>query len=133
MWPFGRKRGDRLAAGASEDGRGGGPTEVRVQVVVASPNDVTSPVTGMKAAFFRIAVLEREAIVVNGGMGPPEEAADLFREIGALMLGDQLVFRDDDGTEVTILARRARLGFAAVQHGGTPLSRVPPELQPILQ
>lgn len=128
MWPFGKKRPNRLASG----GPGGAPTEVRVEVVVASPNDVTSQLTGMRAALFLVSLLERRAVYRQGGAGGNEEIADAYVELGTIMWGDTLVLRDDDGTEVTVVARRAFVGFATPHHGGTPLGKVPPELAPMM-
>jgi len=128
MWPFGKKRPNRLAS----VGPGAGPSEVRVEVVVASPNDVASQLTGLRASLFLVTLLERRAVYRQGGGGGNEEIADTYVELGTIMWGDTLVLRDDDGTEVTVVARRAFVGFATPQHGGTPLAKVPPELAPMM-
>ncbi|MBS2014382.1 MAG: hypothetical protein JST00_15955 [Deltaproteobacteria bacterium] len=129
MWPFGKKKPNRLAAVSASDG----PTLVKVEVVVASPNALESQLTGMTAAMFHVALLERRAFHRGGGVGSPEEIGDTYEELGVVMWGDTLVLRDDDGAEVTVLARRARIGLATPQLSGTPLGRVPPELAPIMK
>lgn len=128
MWPFGKKRATRLASSAPS----GAPTEVRVEVVVASPNDVTSELTGLRAALFLVTLVERRPVYRESGAGSADEVADTYVELGSIMWGDTLVLRDDDGTEVTVAARRAFIGFATPHHGGTPLARVPPALAPMM-
>lgn len=128
MWPFGKKKANRLASSAPS----GAPTEVRVEVTVASPNDVTSELTGLRAALFLVTLVERRPIYRESGAGSADEVADAYVELGSVMWGDTLLLRDDDGTEVTVVARRAFVGFATPHHGGTPLARVPPELAPMM-
>ena len=94
MWPFGKKRATRLASSAPS----GAPTEVRVEVVVASPNDVTSELTGLRAALFLVTLVERRPVYRESGAGSADEVADTYVELGSIMWGDTLVLRDDDGT-----------------------------------
>lgn len=128
MWPFGKRKPNRLAAVSASDG----PTRVKVEVVVASPNDIESQLTGLTAAMFHVALLERRAFHRSGG-GSQEEIGDTYVELGVVMWGDTLLLRDDDGAEVIVVARRARIGMATPQLSGTPLGKVPPELAPIMK
>lgn len=133
MWPFGKKKANRLAAAAAPGGGAAAPVEVSVEVVVASPNALTSSITGMQAALFVVEIVERAGLHVPTAMGATEEVADHYTHVASAVFGDTLVLRDADGSEVTVVARRARVGFAVPQQGGTPLARVPPELVPLVQ
>lgn len=133
MWPFGKKKPNRLAAAAPSGAPGGPPTEVKVEVVVASPNELTSELTGLRAALFHVSLVERLPIHRENGVAGGDEVADAWVDLGAIMWGDTLVLRDDDGTEVTVVARRAQVGFATPQLSGTPLSKVPAALAPMMK
>lgn len=133
MWPFGKKKPNRLAAAAPSGSPGGPPTEVKVEVVVASGNELTSELTGLRAALFHLTLVERLPIYRQNGAAGSDEVADAFVDLGWIIKGDTLVFRDDDGTEVTVVARRAHVGFATPQNAGTPISKIPPELAPMMK
>lgn len=101
----------------------GEPRQLDVVAAVVSPDDVTSPFSGDRAAFFHV---ELVAIDPVGTESP----------IGELVLGDVVVFRGlAEPLEVAIVVRRATMRLVGVRSGATPLdrlARVPPEAIPLL-
>ena len=78
-------------------------------------NVVKSPLSGARAAILRIEVFEADA------------------SLGEIVLGDVTTFRDQDGTELLIVARRLRFRFASALPAPVPVAKVPPELVPLLR
>lgn len=142
MWPFTRRasrqdcRG-RLAAACAEPAPGETrqPVSVSVLTTIVSPSTVESPLTGRRAAIVYIEILER----VSSSSGPHVEGGsvvetrdDTYDSLGVVVLGDMVTLRDDDGDEIAIVARRARIQPALPQLGGTALDEVPAEIAPLL-
>jgi hypothetical protein len=70
-------------------------TPVRVDFVgrVVSPNDTTSPITGLTAAMLEIALVDWETILVNQRLMDDRET-DRFTTLGAARFGTALVIED---------------------------------------
>ncbi len=137
MWPFGRdkKVWDRLAAASA---RGGGQVgeplqavHVAVLTTIVSPSTVVSPFTGMRAGFLLVELLERIPVANDQG-ADGEVVSDRYDLLGTVVLGDVVTLRDQDGDEITIVARRAQFKAALPRRGGTPITRMPPEIAPLL-
>lgn len=100
-----------------------GPRQLDSVATIVSGDDVTSPFTGARAAFFHVALLE---------LGP----AGGEHALGEIVLGDVVVLRAADaGVDVALVVRRATIRLVAVRTGGTPLdalARVPAEAVPLL-
>lgn len=62
-----------------------------------------------------------------------EDVSDRYDLLGTIVLGDVATLRDEDGDEITIVARRARIEPALPRRGGTPITRMPAEIVPLLQ
>lgn len=123
--------GGRLAAAAG--GRSSGPREVSVLTTIVSADSVVSPMSGLRAALVDIEILERIRRSPGAARGSIEETdTDTFELLGTFVCGDVLTLRDEDDDEITIVARRARIDPQLSFRKGTPLTRVPPELAPLL-
>jgi hypothetical protein len=100
-----------------------GPRPLDAVATVVTGDDVTSPFTGARAAFFHVALLEL------GGAGA-EHA------LGEMVLGDVVVLRvAEAGVDVALVVRRATVRLVSVRTGATPLdalARLPPEAVPLL-
>ena len=124
MWPFTRKRGaSRFSVALA-----GEPTEVEVMAKVASPNVVTSPLTGNTSALLLIELVER--------MLPPDNGrtiAESLSLVGAVILGDVLSLADETGAELSVVAHRTQFVSSTPRHHVTSLERVPPELVPLMK
>lgn len=123
MWPFEKH------ASAVDLSSVTAATPVNVEVRVASPNEVASPVTGMRAAAFVVEVVSRhleesEALV---------STATTFEVVASLVVGDRVELAPEAG-EIVIVAmlRRMKLVFHTEVEGGQPLTTAPPELVPLL-
>lgn len=105
------------------------PTPVNVEVRVKSANDVTSPVTGARAAAFVIEIgsLNLEASERSMSRSPTFEA------VGSVVVGDrvELAHEGSDGAIVAVL-RRMKLLFRAEATAGHAITTAPPELVPLL-
>ncbi len=135
MWPFGREKvWDRLAAASAHGGaQGGGPPEpvhVSVLTTIVSPSLVVSPFTGMRAGILLVELLERIPVANEGDSGV---TSDVYAILGTVVLGDLATLRDEDGDEITVVARRAQIKPALPRRGGTPITHMPPEVAPLLQ
>lgn len=75
--------------------------------------EVTSPVTGARGLVVHLELLEGEA------------------SLGAVVLGDAIALRADDGSRYVVVARRATFGFVNVERR-IPLETAPAELVPLL-
>jgi hypothetical protein len=105
VWPFADQ-----ARQASE------PRRVDAVTRIVSPNVVTSPVSGRKAAFVHIELVEEQSL-------------------GAVVVGD-VVSLDPElpgVLAIDLVVRRASLHLVSLQGGGTPIDVVPPELTPLLR
>ncbi len=128
MWPFGRRD---VARSLAEVEAGDPPTEVEVLVVVVSPNRVVSPVTGVKAALLHIEVVEdvtEEEARYRAIRPKPGACASL----GEALFGDLVTCRDEQGVELSFVARRARFRFSDAPRVSAPMAAIPPELVPLL-
>lgn len=135
MWPFGRKKvWSRLAAAWAGDptGQAEEPASVSALTTIVSPATVVSPFTGMRASFLAIELVERIPLTNDQGTGN-EVVSDTYESLGFVVLGDVMTLRDEDGDEITIVAHRARVEPAFHARGGTPLSRAPAEVVPLLR
>jgi len=134
MWPFGRNKvGSRL--GAASAGAGDGPTApapVSTLTTLVSPPGVVSPFTGMRACIVVIELCERIPLTNDSGAGS-EVVTDRYDSLGFVVLGDVATLRDEDGDEITIVVHRARIEPALHARGGTPISRAPAEVVPLLR
>ena len=129
MWPFGRKKvWNRLAAA----GEPRTPVHVSVLTTIVSPSSVVSPFTGMRAGLLLVELVERIPLSNDQGAGG-EDVSDRYDLLGTVVLGDVATLRDEDGDEITIVARRARIEPALPRRGGTPIMRMPAEVVPLLQ
>lgn len=121
MWPFEKHAAVDLASVTAA-------TPVNVEVRVVSPNAVTSPVTGMRAAAFVVEVVSRregsDALLSN---------VPTLEPVASLVVGDQIELAPEAG-EVAIVAmlRRMKLVFETDAAGGRSLTSAPPELVPLL-
>jgi hypothetical protein len=86
---------------------------------VASGNDVVSPLSGVRAAFVQVELLEA--------------AEGALESLGAFILGDVVTLGVEDASiEIDIVARRAELRLLAPRTGGVRVEQVIPELVPLL-
>ena len=100
----------------------GGPCPVEIDAVVVSPNVVTSPMSGLRAALIELDVREH----VADGLG------DEGTSLGTVVLGDLLTLRTADGFEVLLVARRVQLLFVLLAAQSVALSQMLPEIVPLL-
>lgn len=140
MWPVGRKKvWDRLAAASTHGGDEPGEAQlvhVSVLTTIVSPSTVVSPFTGMRAGFVLVELVERIPTTndpSDGGEAGGEAVSDAYDVVGRFVLGDVVTLRDADGDEITIVSRRARIEPALPRRWATPITRMPPELVPLLQ
>jgi hypothetical protein len=110
-----------------------GPTEVSLLATVLSPNAITSPISGVTAALFQLELVERLPPADSHAFAHSREVADVYAFLGSTVVGELLVLETDDGAQITIAARRARLAFATGYDRATPLTNPPPELIPHLR
>jgi hypothetical protein len=130
VWPGAKKKPrTRLDPQTPLDG----PTEVNLLVTVISPNALTSPISSMKAALFQLEMVERLASGEHHPFASSREVGDEYAFLGSAVLGDILVLQTDDGAQITVAARRARLAFATGYDTAAPLTNPPPELMPHLR
>jgi|GEM_PF-5200482 len=114
MWAGDGRGAGRLAAYACA----AGPFPVDAELVVVTASTLTSPLTGARGVAFVVEILGRS----QGGA---------LTSIGALVIGDTVVYADDEGAELVVVARRARFdlrGDEAVRE----LGAMPPEVVPLL-
>jgi hypothetical protein len=107
------------------------PSRIDVVTKVVSSNDVTSPLSGLKAAFVQLEALELVHRSQNDG--GPSGQGDLF-SLGTMIVGD-LVTLEIDGIEVAVEVpvRRAELRLVSDGRAGViPIHRAVPELVPLL-
>ncbi|AKU99327.1 hypothetical protein AKJ09_05991 [Labilithrix luteola] len=123
MWPRDAKKKVKLAEVK-------GPTEVDFVSTIEARGDaqVASPVSGVRAALFRIEIVERFA---EDEMG---DSPDRYVTVGGIVIGDMLSLRPKgQDASITVAVRRAFFSFAVPLSGGVPLTRVPPELMAIVR
>ena len=105
------------------------PERAHATGVVTSPNDLTSPLTGLRAAAFHVALYERYT-VDSGGHG--ESGVVHLDPIGALTFGQAiLLVTEDEGLLVEVPLEGARFSFQSADRNAQPLERVPAELAAI--
>ncbi|MDB4942875.1 MAG: hypothetical protein JWP97_2409 [Labilithrix sp.] len=124
MGPSGTTRASSLGAV-----REGESASVALTLRVASADAVVSPLTGLRSALLRIEILER----FSRGHGADRGEGDIHEVIGAVHHGDLLVLADEDGRELTLLARACELVPWMAEAGGQPLTTAPPEIVPLLR
>ncbi|MRG96327.1 hypothetical protein [Polyangium spumosum] len=73
-----------------------GPEEMTITGRVASASKATSPVTGMRAALFRISVGEKYTDRERDHEGNEREVV-VFEEITSLLVGDSLLIETEEG------------------------------------
>jgi hypothetical protein len=117
MWAF-RRRVTTLA-------RVEAPTAVDLVTTIVSPDQVTSPFTGRAAAAIHFEVFEvalgwrggikehREIVIATAGQFSPNdyEAGPRWRSLGAAVVGDSILLRTDDGSQLTANARHAEVHY----------------------
>lgn len=116
-------------AGSAE--AGGEPVAVETLTTLVSPATVESPLSGMRACVVVIELVERIPIRQEHGTGDEIER-DVFESLGFVVLGDVATLRDEHGDEISIVVRRAHIASSLHSRGGTPLTRVPAEVAPLL-
>jgi hypothetical protein len=128
MWPFGRRD---VARSLSALEPGAPPTEVELLLQIVSPNRVASPVTGAKAAVLHMEVLEEltEQEARSREVRPKPGART---SLGEALFGDLVTCRDEDGLELSFVARRARFRFSEAPRGSHPIKAIPPELSALM-
>jgi len=117
------------------------PTAVSFEGTVVTPDTVTSPLTGLRAAALRVTLLARrmapgqsamtrDAVKVDlGGGGGP----DVFTRIGDVWYGASFVLADAEGRQVVVATAGLGLRAATVDRSATPIGTAPPpELAPLL-
>jgi hypothetical protein len=126
-----KKVAGRLAAASAAPAAGEAhePVRVSLRATIVSPSSIVSPLSGTRGAVLHVELVERFTDERGGG----EEGSDMDQSLGVLIVGDVVTLRDEDGDEIAIVARRARVEPSLPRRGGTPLTRVPPEVVPILQ
>lgn len=126
MWPF-EKQAPAVDLAAIT-----APALVNVEVRVVSPNDVTSPVTGMRAAAFVVELVSRR---FEGSETFASKHA-VFEAVASLVVGDRVELAaaapTPDAPEIVAMLRRMQLTFRTECTGGHPLTTAPPELVPLL-
>lgn len=141
MWPFERKKARRLAevhaavvaASAVESGTSAAvdvSVAVSLLATIVSTNAVVSPFTGLRTGILHIELVERysrSSDSANDGA-----ANDSYETLGSMVLGDLVTLRDEDGAELTLVGRRARIQPAHERRGATPLAGIPAEMAPLL-
>ncbi|MDB4933992.1 MAG: hypothetical protein JWP87_964 [Labilithrix sp.] len=100
-----------------------------VLTTIVSPPLVESPFTGMRSAIILVELLER--LPVSNEQGG-DVVIDHYALLGTVVLGDVATLRDEDGDEITIVARRAYIAPALPRSGGTPVGRMPADVVPLL-
>lgn len=137
MWPFeGNEIASRLAAASKSEGPGG--TQVSVVTTITSPNLAVSPFTGIRAALIYLEVLERVAHMNEGASaatflyGSDGGDRDDYHLLGSIVIGDLVTLRDEDGDEITVVARRTRIVPALRRTTGTPIEQAPAEIVPLM-
>jgi hypothetical protein len=107
-----------------------GRTRVHLEARVASPNSLTSPLTGTTAALLMVSVVERIIIETGGNIGGNREI-EQFRTVGSTFLGTEVDLVDDEGTVVHVPAQGlvVRPLFTT---GGNTITTVPPFLTPLV-
>lgn len=119
MWPFGRKGVASRLTSLDE------ATEVEIVARMLSPNAVASPITGAMAAIVHVEVFER---IARNSRGTYKDDS-----LGELIVGGLVSLRDEDGVELSLVARRATFRFGEHRAEGRPLAAVPPLLAPHLR
>jgi hypothetical protein len=138
VWPFGRKKvAGRLAAAsaraaAAASGEAVEPVRVSLLATVASSNAIVSPFTGLRGAILHVELVERFPRPNEGGRYS-EDLEDQYQSLGVVVLGDVVTLRDEDGDEINLVVGRTRVDPSLPRRGGTPLSRAPAEVVPLLQ
>jgi 2-phospho-L-lactate guanylyltransferase (CobY/MobA/RfbA family) len=128
MGPFQDKKvWDRLAGGGSTQ-----PFQVSVLTTLVAASSAASPFTGMRAGIVHVELVERTPDSDDPHEKNPS-VTDHYDSLGAVVLGDVATLRDEDGAEITLMVRRARIQPAPSRGGGTPITRMPPEVVPLLQ
>jgi hypothetical protein len=133
VWPFGRKKVGAGLAAASREPPGeepAYPARVSVLTTIVSPSLLVSPFTGMRTAILFVELLER--LPISNAHRAGDLAGDQYVLFGRVVLGDMATLRDEDGDEITIVARRAQVQPAIARGDAAPLVHVPPEIAPLL-
>jgi hypothetical protein len=126
MWPFGRKGVVTRLTGLEER------TEVEILGTVLSGNAAVSPITGERGAIVHLEVLERirrdkwERRTLRA-------SPDRDDSLGELIFGELVMLRDEEGTELSFVARRARFRFSNPRRDVKRLPEIPPDLVPHLR
>jgi len=100
MWPPAWLR--RLFREHALPGETSIPVRVRFVGRVASPNTATSPITGLTASMFEIALMDWETLTVRGSSLPDERELDRFTMLGSARYGSSLVIQDAGGRSLLI-------------------------------
>jgi hypothetical protein len=106
------------------------PTRMHLEARVASPNTLTSPLTGTTAALLMVTVVERRIFTSDGGIAGSREA-ETYHTIGSTLLGTELELLDAAGTVIHVPAAGLQVK-PLFETGGNTLSNVPPFLHPLV-
>jgi hypothetical protein len=127
MWPFGRRNVATRLTGIEE------ATEVELLLTMLSPNVFTSPVTGTCGAILHMEVVERISATEAARRNVRRARGADYQSLGELVRGDVTTFRDEDGVELTLVARRLRFRFEPESRKRMPLAEMPPDLAPSMR
>jgi hypothetical protein len=107
-----------------------GPTRMHLEARVASPNTITSPLTGTTAALLMVTVVERVIIETGGNIGGNREI-EQFRTVGSTLVGTEIDLVDADGAVVHV-PTAGLVVRPLFNTGGNTISTVPPFLKPLV-
>lgn len=108
-----------------------GPTPIDVVTTVVSPNEVTSPLSGLEAAFVQVEVLERVPPSYSRDADRPNN--DAYVLLGSVIFGDLVKLELEGGVAgVELLSRRAELRVVSERAAVMPMERAIPELVALL-
>src|SRR6188508_2383147 len=111
-----------------------GPQRISVTAQVVSSNDVTSPLSGLRAAVLVVNVLERFVAGGNpfgaGSDNPQEATADAYRPLGSVVLGTTLELVTEAAARLVVPVSEASFIAAAQPTAGASAfdSSPPPEV-----
>jgi hypothetical protein len=102
------------------------PERAVATCAVTSPNDRTSPLTGIRAAAFHVALFERYH-VDRGNRS--DHGVEHLEPLGAVIFGQTLqLVSDDEGLVIEVPLEGARLSFRSADRDAQLLERAPAEL-----
>lgn len=105
------------------------PERAVATCVVTSPDDLTSPLTGIRAAAFHVALFERYRMDRGDRSN---HGVEHLEPLGAVIFGQTIqLVSDDEGLLVEVPLEGARITFRGADRNVQPLERAPVELAPL--